>query len=179
VRWFDGGPAGRSKGGSDSVIKQSSCLQFRLKPRQCDKCANIASTLHVPRAYSGYYCDDCCPACKDTTAVKKGLTDVRETINKLGLLNALRKAGRRIRDGKSVDSVTLLKLIKALREHSPQICATLTDLIQAAQDEATRGDWFSALEHFGAAIELAGNPGLTPAECFPTSARWKSAAKGE
>ena len=77
--------------------------------------------------------------------------DARKRINKLGLANALRKAGRQVRDGKSVDFVTLLKLIKALREHWPEMCATLTDLIEAAQDEAARGDWFPALEHFRAA----------------------------
>ena len=86
------------------------------------------------------------------------MMSVKRTNKDIGLANSLRDVGRRFMDGKPIDIAGLSRLIDAHRDEWPQMCATLTDLIQAASDDTARGDRVSALRHFRAAIELAENP---------------------
>ena len=86
------------------------------------------------------------------------MMSVKRTNKDIGLANSLREVGRAFMDGKPIDIAALSRLIEAHRDQSPQMCATLTDLIQTASDDTARGDRASALRHFRAAIELAENP---------------------
>ena len=71
------------------------------------------------------------------------------------LTSALRGAGRLFQAGRAVDIAALRQSIDALRERRPAMCAALTDLIDAAEENATLGDRAAALMHFRAAIALA------------------------
>jgi hypothetical protein len=73
----------------------------------------------------------------------------------IDLTNALREAARRFQGRKPIDAAALSRLIEARRGEQPLRCAILNDLIQAAQDDTSRGDRESALKHFRAAIEFA------------------------
>ena len=46
-------------------------------------------------------------------------------------------------------------MIEERRAQRPRMCATLTDLLQAIQDEVGHGNRGAALKHFRAAINLA------------------------
>jgi hypothetical protein len=71
------------------------------------------------------------------------------------LTSALRQAGRYCQAGKPYNAAELYRLIEARREHSPVICAALTDLIYEALDADARGDRDAAVEHFREAIHLS------------------------
>jgi hypothetical protein len=85
------------------------------------------------------------------------MMSAKRTNKDMELANSLREAGRCCMDGKPIDIAALSVLIEAHRDQWPQMCATLTDLIQAASDDTARGDRVSALNQFRAAIELAEN----------------------
>ena len=74
---------------------------------------------------------------------------------KKSLADAFRQTGRHFRAGRPIDINVLTGLIEEKRAQRPRLCATLTDLLQAIQNEAGRGDRGAALKHFRAAIELA------------------------
>jgi hypothetical protein len=74
---------------------------------------------------------------------------------KKSLADAFRQTGRYFQAGKPIDIGVLSGFIEEQRSQCPRLCATLTDLLQAIQDEAGRGDRGAALKHFRAAIELA------------------------
>lgn len=83
------------------------------------------------------------------------MTPQRGTMRTKGLAEVLRETGRRFQDGKPIDIAMLRQSIEARRGRRPAMCSTLTELIQAAQDDTERGNRDSALKHFRAAIELA------------------------
>ena len=72
----------------------------------------------------------------------------RRTNEDKHLVNVLRETARFLKDGKLIDIAALSRVIESQRAQRPQMCATLTDMIQAAQQDATRGNRDSALEHF-------------------------------
>jgi len=71
------------------------------------------------------------------------------------LADEFRQTGRHFLAGKPIDISVLSAMIEKQRAQRPRMCTTLTDLLQAIQDEAGRGDRGAALRHFRAAIELA------------------------
>ena len=89
---------------------------------------------------------------------KEWMMLAKRTDKDISLANSLREAGRRFMEGKPIDIAALFRLIEAHRDQWPQMCARLTNLIQAAQHDATQGNRDSALEYFRTAIQLAENP---------------------
>jgi hypothetical protein len=74
---------------------------------------------------------------------------------KQSLADALRQTGRHFQAGEPINIDVLSGLIEEQRAQQPQMCATLTDLLQAIQDETRCGNRGTALKHFRAAIDLA------------------------
>ena len=42
------------------------CYQFSALPKKCCVCSQKACPVHMPTGVVGYFCQDCCPACKPT-----------------------------------------------------------------------------------------------------------------
>jgi hypothetical protein len=58
------------EGGVMRVTQPAACFQSRRTELPCRACGECPSVVHFPTRYVGYYCEKCCPACRQKPAVE-------------------------------------------------------------------------------------------------------------
>ena len=51
-------------------FKPAACYQMSRTERYCSMCGQRPAFVHLPTRYVGYFCAQCCPACRDMPAAK-------------------------------------------------------------------------------------------------------------
>jgi hypothetical protein len=46
------------------------CYQLSRTVLACKACGKLPDVLHVPTRHIGYFCEQCCPACREKPAAK-------------------------------------------------------------------------------------------------------------
>ena len=59
-----------AEGGVMRVTQPAACFQSRRTELPCRTCGERPSVVHFPTRYVGYYCEKCCPACRQKPAAK-------------------------------------------------------------------------------------------------------------
>jgi len=49
----------------------AACFQSRHSELPCRTCGKHPDVVHFPTRYVGYYCEKCCPACRQKPAAKR------------------------------------------------------------------------------------------------------------
>jgi hypothetical protein len=57
-------------GGAKS-IKPATCYQVSHADRYCNMCGQQPVFIHLPTHRTGYFCEKCCPACRDKPAAQR------------------------------------------------------------------------------------------------------------
>jgi excisionase family DNA binding protein len=60
-------PAGRRKSSKPAACYQTSRTGFNA----CQTCGELPSVIHIPICIVGYFCEKCCPACRERPAAKR------------------------------------------------------------------------------------------------------------
>jgi hypothetical protein len=61
----------RGEGGMMRASEQVACIQSSPTDLHCRTCGKRPGVLHTPTRYFGYYCEKCCPACREKPAAKE------------------------------------------------------------------------------------------------------------